>query len=86
MKLPLNPWHDDEHETKVARWYSLAFSESVETLSLAPFSRVLKWPLDRIRHLAAEANSEAFNKELHAYSILPSRTKRAFPWEQSVAG
>ncbi|RAH71861.1 uncharacterized protein BO66DRAFT_409968 [Aspergillus aculeatinus CBS 121060] len=86
MKLPLNPRHNDKHETKAARWYSLAFPESLETLSLAPFSRVLKWPLDRIRHLAAEANSEAFNKELHAYNILPSRTKRAFPWEQCVAG
>ncbi|RAH48835.1 uncharacterized protein BO95DRAFT_450733 [Aspergillus brunneoviolaceus CBS 621.78] len=73
MKLPLNPWHDDEHETKVARWYSLAFSESLETLSLALSVA--------IRHLAAEANSEAFNKELRAYNILPSRTKRAFPWE-----
>ena len=68
MKLPLNPWHDDKHERKVARWYSLAFSESLETLSLAPFSRVFKWPLDRIRHLAAEAKSEAFNKKIHAYN------------------
>ncbi|GCB25823.1 hypothetical protein AAWM_08708 [Aspergillus awamori] len=64
------PWHLDGHEGKVARWYSLAFSESLETLSLAPFSRVLKWLLDRIRHLAAEAKSEAFNKKIRAYNIL----------------
>ncbi|GKZ26886.1 hypothetical protein AbraIFM66951_003243 [Aspergillus brasiliensis] len=70
MRLPLNAWHRDGHERKVARWYNLAFSESLETLSLAPFSRVFKWPLDRIRHLAAEAKSEVFNKELHAYNIL----------------
>ncbi|GKZ27720.1 hypothetical protein AbraIFM66951_010782 [Aspergillus brasiliensis] len=68
--LPLNPWHRDEHERKVARWYNLAFSESLVTLSLAPFSRVFSWPLERIKQLAAEARSEAFSKEIHAYNIL----------------
>ncbi len=70
IRLPLNTWYYNGYKRKVARWYNLAFSESLETLCLAPFSRVLKWPLHRIRHLAAEAKSEAFNKELHAYNIL----------------
>ncbi|PYI00938.1 S-adenosyl-L-methionine-dependent methyltransferase [Aspergillus sclerotiicarbonarius CBS 121057] len=68
--LPLNPWHKDDHERKVARWYNLAISESIESLSLAPFSRVYNWPLDKIRELAAQVKSEAFNKEIHAYNIL----------------
>ncbi|KAL4751116.1 hypothetical protein BDW72DRAFT_99307 [Aspergillus terricola var. indicus] len=68
--LPLNPWHQDEHERKVARWYNLAVSESIENLSLAPFSRVYRWPLERIQQLAADVKSEAFNKEIHAYNIL----------------
>ncbi|KAE8151031.1 putative methyltransferase [Aspergillus avenaceus] len=68
--LPLNPWHIDNHERKVARWYNLAISESIENLSLAPFSRVFGWDLDRIRHIASEVKSEAFNKEIHTYNIL----------------
>lgn len=68
--LPLNPWHQDEHERNVARWYNLAISESIETLSLAPFSRVFGWPVERIQRLAADVKSEAFNKEIHSYNIL----------------
>ncbi|KAI9038678.1 class I SAM-dependent methyltransferase [Aspergillus affinis] len=68
--LPLNPWHQDEHERKVARWYNLAISESIESLSLAPFSRVFGWDLDKIQRIAADVKSEAFNKEIHAYNIL----------------
>ncbi|KAE8162143.1 putative methyltransferase [Aspergillus tamarii] len=68
--LPLNPWHQDEHERKVARWYNLAVSESIESLSMAPFSRVFGWDLDRILRISSEVKSEAFNKELHAYNIL----------------
>lgn len=68
--LPLNPWHQDKHEQTVARWYNLAISESIETLSLAPFSRVFGWPVEDIRRIAAEVKSEAFNKEIHSYNIL----------------
>ncbi|KAL4917850.1 S-adenosyl-L-methionine-dependent methyltransferase [Aspergillus aurantiobrunneus] len=68
--LPLNPWHQDEHERKVARWYNLAISESIENLSLAPFSRIYGWPVEKIQQLAADVKSEAFNKEIHAYNIL----------------
>ncbi|PLB35294.1 class I SAM-dependent methyltransferase [Aspergillus candidus] len=68
--LPLNPWLQDAHEEKVARWYNLAISESIESLSLAPFHRTFGWDVKRIRHLAAEVKSEAFNKEIHAYNIL----------------
>lgn len=68
--LPLNAWHKDEHERKVATWYNLAISESVESLSLAPFSRVYGWPLEKIKRLANDVKAEAFNKDLHCYNIL----------------
>lgn len=68
--LPLNPWHPDEHEKKIARWYNLAICESVEPLSLAPFNRVLGWPVEQIRRIVADVRSEAFNKHIHAYNIL----------------
>ncbi|KAL4934354.1 class I SAM-dependent methyltransferase [Aspergillus undulatus] len=68
--LPLNPWIQDDHERTVARWYNLAVSESIETLSLAPFSRVFGWSQEEILQLAAEVKKEAFNKDIHAYNLL----------------
>lgn len=68
--LPLNPWHNDEHERKVARWYNLAISESIEPLSLAAFSRAYGWPVEKIQRIATDVKSEAFNKDIHGYNIL----------------
>jgi SAM-dependent methyltransferase len=68
--LPLNPWPQDEHEKKVGRWYNLAVSESVETLSLAPFSRVFGMSVEQIHSLAVEVKSEAYNKNIRAYNLL----------------
>ncbi|KAH8698821.1 regulator of secondary metabolism LaeA [Talaromyces proteolyticus] len=68
--LPLNPWHHDEHEKKVGRWYNLAISESLETLSLAPMHRIFGFSHEQIKHLAIEVKKEAYNKEIHAYNIL----------------
>lgn len=81
--LPLNPWPNPSHEKEVGRWYNLALSESLETLSLAPFSRCYNWPVDRIRKYAAEVKSHAFNKEIHAFHLLHIYTARKpFPHEQ----
>jgi hypothetical protein len=67
--LPLNPWHTDEHEQKVARWYNLAISESVFPLSLAPFSRVLGWSKAQIEQISADVKHEAFDKQKHTWNM-----------------
>ncbi|KAJ5361777.1 hypothetical protein N7541_002621 [Penicillium brevicompactum] len=67
--LPLNPWHTDEHEQKVARWYNLAISESVFPLSLAPFSRVLGWTKAQIEQISADVKHEAFDKQKHTWNM-----------------
>ncbi|KAJ5614540.1 Secondary metabolism regulator laeA [Penicillium herquei] len=68
--LPLNPWHNDEHERKVARWYNLAISESIEPISMAAFHRAYGWSVDKIQRIATDVKSEAFNKDIHCYNIL----------------
>ncbi|KAE8407132.1 S-adenosyl-L-methionine-dependent methyltransferase [Aspergillus pseudonomiae] len=70
IRLPLSPWHEDSHEQLVGRWYGLAFSESIEPLSLASFSRVLGWPLDKIRQLNLSAKSEALSGRSQGFHIL----------------
>jgi trans-aconitate methyltransferase len=68
--LPMNTWHNDEHEKQIGRWYNLAISESVEALSLAPFCRVLGFSPGRVRQLAAKVRTEANAKTLRAYNVL----------------
>ncbi|KAB8069928.1 S-adenosyl-L-methionine-dependent methyltransferase [Aspergillus leporis] len=61
FRLPLSPWHQDEQERLVGRWYGLVFLQSMEPLSLAPFSRILGWSTDRIHQLLFNTKSEIFN-------------------------
>lgn len=68
--LPLNPWHHDDQEKKVARWYNLAFSESIEPFSLAVFSRVYGSSLDYIQKTTDAVKRDAYNTDLHVYNIL----------------
>ena len=68
--LPLNPWHHDDQEKKVARWYNLAFSESIEPFSLAVFSRVYESSLDYIQKTTDAVKRDAYNTDLHVYNIL----------------
>ncbi|KAL4755744.1 class I SAM-dependent methyltransferase [Aspergillus foveolatus] len=68
--LPLNTWLDDEHENNVAQWYNLAFLESIDIMSLAPFSRVLGWKREDISRFAKRAKNEASNKDIHAFNVL----------------
>lgn len=83
--LPLNTWPNQEHEKRVGRWYNLALSESLETLSLAPFSRCYNWPVDHIRKYAAEVKSQAFNKDIQAHNLIHIFTARKpYPGEKLV--
>lgn len=68
--LPLNPWHPDEHEKEVGRWYNIALCESVETLCLAPLTRLHSFTVNQVRGLVTGARSEIFNRDIHAYNLL----------------
>ncbi|KAE8423654.1 S-adenosyl-L-methionine-dependent methyltransferase [Aspergillus pseudocaelatus] len=70
IALPLGPWHKNDQEKLVGRWYGLAFSESIEPLSLAPFSRVLGWSPNRIYDLNFNAKSEVLNGRSRGFHIL----------------
>jgi trans-aconitate methyltransferase len=70
--LPLNPWHDDEHEREVGRWYNLALCESLESLTLAPLCRYggPQWDPSRVKELTNAVKFEAYDKNLRAYNLL----------------
>lgn len=68
--LPLNPWLHDERERTVARWYNLAFLESVYPFTLAPFTRVYGSSLDYIEKTAELVKRDANNSDLHVYNLM----------------
>ncbi|GKZ58807.1 hypothetical protein AnigIFM49718_004645 [Aspergillus niger] len=68
--LPLGQWHNDDYERLVGLWYRQAFTESIEPLSVGPFSSILGWKPDQIRQLAAEVRSEALRDDSCNFNIL----------------
>ena len=68
--LPLNMWHPDAHEKEVARWYNLAICESVESLSLAAFTRLLGFTVDQVRKLSEDVRSETYDRNIRSYNVL----------------
>ncbi|PYI24951.1 S-adenosyl-L-methionine-dependent methyltransferase [Aspergillus indologenus CBS 114.80] len=70
IMLPLNPWPSDTREKYIGRWYNIAIAESIETLSLAPFTRAFGWPLGTIKQLAADVKLEILQANNHSYNFL----------------
>ncbi|KAE8384472.1 S-adenosyl-L-methionine-dependent methyltransferase [Aspergillus alliaceus] len=62
--LPLNPWHQDGHERKVARWYNLAILESTPGINVVLsvwIGRTLEWyrlPATRTEQMVHDAHQE----------------------------
>lgn len=68
--LPLNPWPLSPTGRYLGRWYNLAITQSIETLRLAPFSRVYGWPMSTIQRLAADVKSDICQTRIRGYNVL----------------
>lgn len=68
--LPLNQWSHVSEEKEVGKWYNLAFTESAETLLLAPLYRIKRMPPAEIRELAENAINHSFHKPSKPYNLL----------------
>jgi hypothetical protein len=85
LKLPLNGWPLDRKEHRVGLWYHIALSEGhedtggygVEAMSLAPLSRIYRWPVDHVRRLCSDALLQVSDGKVHAYNRLHVWTARA---------
>ena len=70
VRLPLNTWPADAFQRDVGRWYNLGFTEGLEAMSLAPLTRVYKWPVDDIRRALGEVHAEVCSKRFRIYNNL----------------
>ena len=68
--LPLSQWHDDDHERVVGRWYSHAFQDTVDRLSIVYLGHVLGWAQDQIQQIVARVKPEGSNDDIHVFNVL----------------
>ena len=70
--LPFNPRnpYSTQHEKTLSTWYNLAVFESLETLCLAAFTRVLGMTVEETKRLAAQARAEAYGTNMKIYNVL----------------
>ncbi|KAL5359325.1 S-adenosyl-L-methionine-dependent methyltransferase [Aspergillus floccosus] len=69
VMLPLNQWSPNICR-RVSRRYKAAFSDSIEPLCLAPFSRVFGWSQVEIQPLVMAAKREVLDQDRDVYHTL----------------
>ena len=69
IKLPIGEW--DRDAIDLGRWYRLGIVESIEPLSLAPFTRpAFNWPVEDARRFIKEVKEILRRADIHAYNYL----------------
>ncbi|THC92165.1 hypothetical protein EYZ11_008380 [Aspergillus tanneri] len=58
ITLPLNQWHLRCQKQHIGLWYGRVFFDSIEPLSLAPFTRILRWTPEEIHRLITDVKTE----------------------------
>lgn len=76
IRLPFNDWVPDEYEKEIGKYYLMGLYDWVETLTLGPFSRVLRWDRPRIDKLVADVRAEICTRRHHVYSEMHIWTGR----------
>lgn len=70
IAFKFNPTGCDEYTREVALWHRSVFLESLLPLCLAPFSRVLGWPMTKIENFVADIKSDIVRTEVKFYHIM----------------
>ncbi|KAF3913920.1 hypothetical protein ABW21_db0205672 [Orbilia brochopaga] len=68
IQVPYSPWSSDPHLKKIGSWYTLAMSEGLESLCIAPFNRIFGWDLEAINSFLGPVKKEMLSKKVHAYN------------------
>ncbi|KXJ84626.1 methyltransferase LaeA, partial [Microdochium bolleyi] len=69
-RIPYNTWPSEQHEKLLGRWFNLGMTQGIASLSLAPFSRINRWPYDEIMNFLAEVKREIWDRQLRAFCHL----------------
>ncbi|KAL5365881.1 S-adenosyl-L-methionine-dependent methyltransferase [Aspergillus floccosus] len=83
--LPMNPRKQPMCE-KAARWYRAAFAESIQPLSIAPFTRAHGWTLEEIQSVVGPALAEALDPNTDFFYTLHVYKARKRPKDEALGG
>ncbi|UQC80164.1 UMTA [Colletotrichum lupini] len=67
FKWPTNPWAKDPKYKKIGEWNYHNFGGAVETVSLAPLTRVHGWTKEEVLVFAAEVRKDLRDPKVHSY-------------------
>lgn len=82
FRLPMNTWPANRELKENGRWHNLFLTLGLEAMSLAPFTRYYKWPVEHVKRYCEDVSAEISNKEIHAYNELHVITaRRPYPGE-----
>lgn len=82
IRAPYNCWPVDKHQRKIGSWFLGAMAENyfrgLESLSMAPFTRIYKWPISEVKSFITSVEKMMAKKEVHGYNNMYERLRRAF--------
>lgn len=64
----MNPWAKDRRFKEMGRYHQVNMTESLESYSLALFTRVLGWTIQEVHVFLAEVRKEMVSRSLHLYA------------------
>ncbi|KXH45424.1 UMTA protein [Colletotrichum nymphaeae SA-01] len=66
-KWPTNPWPKDPKHKRIGEWNFHNFAGAVETMALAPLTRVHGWTKEEVLVFSAEVRKDLRDSKVHAY-------------------
>ncbi|KXH46158.1 UMTA protein [Colletotrichum simmondsii] len=66
-KWPTNPWPKDPKHKRIGQWNFHNFAGAVETMALAPLTRVHGWTKEEVLVFSAEVRKDLRDPKVHAY-------------------
>lgn len=65
---PLSPWSKSRRQKYISLWMQYNFVTGLESFSMALFTRVLGWEVERLRPFLEEVKRDIMDTRIHVYS------------------
>ncbi|KAH6692623.1 methyltransferase domain-containing protein [Plectosphaerella plurivora] len=70
INLPVSPWGKDPHDIFLGRAFNHGLTSALEAMSMAPFTRIERWPAQDVARLNTAVKKELCMLRHHAYCRL----------------
>lgn len=67
IRLPINPWPEDQHEKEVGRWYCLGLTQHLVAYTMGPLTRMSNWDKERVTKLVDSVRRMITARKNHVY-------------------